>query len=67
MHMDSLGGRRRPRVIIVGGGFGGIAAAQRLRNVDVDVLVADRHIQWGWEYLTWQRGVRLLPSRRVGA
>jgi NADH dehydrogenase len=32
----------RPRVLIVGGGFGGMAAAQRLRNANVDVLVIDR-------------------------
>jgi NADH:ubiquinone reductase (H+-translocating) len=34
------GGRRR--VVIVGGGFGGLAAAQDLRNSDVDVTLIDR-------------------------
>ena len=24
-------------------------------------------LEWGWEYLTWQRGVRLLPGRRSRA
>jgi NADH dehydrogenase len=32
----------RPRVVIIGGGFGGIAAAQRLRHAEVDVVVIDR-------------------------
>jgi len=34
-------GRRR-RVVIVGGGFGGLAAAHDLRRADVDVTVVDR-------------------------
>jgi NADH:ubiquinone reductase (H+-translocating) len=32
----------RRRVVIVGGGFGGLAAARRLRHADVDVTVIDR-------------------------
>jgi NADH dehydrogenase len=33
---------RRPRVVIVGAGFGGLATAIRLRHADVDVTVVDR-------------------------
>src|SRR5262245_3049692 len=33
---------RRPRVVILGAGFGGINAAIGLRNADVDVTVVDR-------------------------
>ena len=36
----SPGSRRR--VVIVGGGFGGLAAARRLKHADVDVTVIDR-------------------------
>jgi NADH dehydrogenase len=32
----------RPQVVIVGGGFGGLAAARRLASVSVDVTVVDR-------------------------
>lgn len=32
----------RPRVVIVGGGFGGIHAARRLRHADAEVVVIDR-------------------------
>lgn len=32
----------KPRVVIVGGGFGGLAAAKRLRSVPVDVTLLDR-------------------------
>jgi NADH:ubiquinone reductase (H+-translocating) len=35
-------GTRRPRVVIVGGGFGGLAAARRLRHADVEVTLVDR-------------------------
>jgi NADH dehydrogenase len=34
-------GKRR-RVVIVGGGFGGLAAARKLRGADVDVTLVDR-------------------------
>jgi NADPH-dependent 2,4-dienoyl-CoA reductase/sulfur reductase-like enzyme len=33
---------RRPRVVIVGAGFGGINAAIGLKSADVDVIVIDR-------------------------
>lgn len=33
----------RPRVIIIGAGFGGLYAARTLRNTDADVLLIDRH------------------------
>jgi NADH dehydrogenase len=32
----------RPHVVIAGGGFGGLAAAQALRDADVDVTLVDR-------------------------
>lgn len=45
---------RRPRVVIVGGGFGGIAAAQRLKNEPVDVLVVDRSNHFVFQPLLYQ-------------
>src|SRR5579885_196068 len=35
--------RRRPRVVIVGAGFGGLTAAKRLRRLPVEVTLLDRH------------------------
>jgi NADH dehydrogenase len=40
MSPDEATGRRR--VVIVGGGFGGLAAARKLRHADVDVTLVDR-------------------------
>ncbi|GAY19239.1 NAD(P)/FAD-dependent oxidoreductase [Mycobacterium sp. shizuoka-1] len=33
---------RRPRVVIIGGGFGGLFCARRFRKADVDVVLLDR-------------------------
>lgn len=33
---------RRPQVVIIGGGFGGLFCARRFRKLDVDVTVVDR-------------------------
>ena len=35
--------RPHPRVVIVGGGFGGLQCAKALRDKPVDVLLVDRH------------------------
>src|SRR5262249_56381790 len=35
--------RTRPRVVIVGGGFGGLHAARALAGADVQVTLLDRH------------------------
>jgi NADH dehydrogenase len=34
--------QRRPRVVIIGGGFGGLNAAKALARADVDVVIVDR-------------------------
>src|SRR3954452_17719399 len=35
--------RSRPRVVVVGGGFAGLAAVRQLSVADVDVLLIDRN------------------------
>jgi len=44
----------RPRVVVVGGGFGGIAAARALRSLPVDVTLVDRHNYHGFWPLLYQ-------------
>lgn len=45
---------RRPRVVIVGAGFGGLNAARTLAKGDVDVLVIDRNNYHGFWPLLYQ-------------
>ena len=33
---------KRPRIVIIGAGFGGLEAAKALRKADVDITVIDR-------------------------
>lgn len=55
--------QRRARVIIIGGGFGGIAAAQRLRREPVDLLLIDRHNHYVFQPLLYQvASATLAPS-----
>ncbi len=35
--------RHRPRIVIIGAGFGGLAAAKALAKADADVTIVDRH------------------------
>ena len=40
--MASMNASARPRVLILGGGFAGIGAMQKLRRADADVVLVDR-------------------------
>ena len=40
-----LSGKHKPRVVIVGGGFAGIAPAKSLRSCDADGTLIDRRNQ----------------------
>src|SRR5215468_6119 len=43
-----------PRVVIIGGGFGGLNAARRLRGKDVDVTLIDRRNHHLFQPLLYQ-------------
>lgn len=43
-----------PKIIIVGGGFGGIELAKRLKNKEVDILMLDRHNYHTFQPLLYQ-------------
>lgn len=52
----------RPRVVIVGAGFGGLHAAKRLANVPVDVVMIDRNNFHTFQPLLYQVATAALDS-----
>jgi NADH dehydrogenase len=56
----------RPRVLILGGGFAGVGAAQKLRRADADVLLVDRHDYHTFQPLLYQLATGLLETTAVG-
>lgn len=55
----------RHRVVIVGGGFGGLRAAQHLRDADVDVTLVDRRNFHLFQPLTYQVATGALSPGEV--
>ena len=45
---------RLPQVVIIGGGFGGLSAARRLKHVECEVTVIDRHNHHVFQPLLYQ-------------
>src|SRR4051795_1658067 len=56
----------RPRVVILGGGFAGIGAAQKLKDADADVVLIDRHDYHTFQPLLYQLATGLLGTSAVG-
>ncbi|WFU45498.1 NAD(P)/FAD-dependent oxidoreductase (plasmid) [Bradyrhizobium sp. CB82] len=59
--------REHKRVIIVGGGFAGIAAARALRHADVDVVLIDRRNHHIFQPLLYQVATALLSPAEIAA
>jgi NADH dehydrogenase len=55
----------RPQVVIVGAGFGGLAAATALARVDCDVTVIDRHNYHLFQPLLYQVATAGLPPSDI--
>jgi NADH dehydrogenase len=56
----------RPRVLILGGGFAGIGAAQKLEHADAEVVLVDRHDYHTFQPLLYQLATGLLETTAVG-
>jgi NADH dehydrogenase len=55
-----------PRVVIVGGGFGGLAAAKALRRAPVEVILIDRNNHHVFMPLLYQVATAVLAPGQVG-
>jgi NADH dehydrogenase len=60
-------GDRRPQVVIVGAGFGGLAAAKRLGRAPVDVVVVDRENHHLFQPLVYEVAMAALSATDVSA
>jgi NADH dehydrogenase len=58
---------KRPNVVIVGAGFGGLAAAQRLANKSVDVTIVDRRNHHLFQPLLYQVATAALSPADIAA
>jgi NADH dehydrogenase len=56
----------RPRVLILGGGFAGVGAAQHLKKAEADVVLVDRHDYHTFQPLLYQLATGLLETEAVG-
>jgi NADH:ubiquinone reductase (H+-translocating) len=58
---------KRPHVVIVGAGFGGLAAARALRHADVDVTIVDRNNYHLFQPLLYQVASGLLDPSAIAS
>jgi NADH:quinone reductase (non-electrogenic) len=56
----------RPRVLILGGGFAGVGAAQKLKDAEAEVVLVDRHDYHTFQPLLYQFASGLLEQTAVG-
>lgn len=56
----------KPRVVIIGGGFGGLQLAKKLKNAPVDVLLLDKHNYHTFQPLLYQVAMGSLEADSVG-
>jgi NADH:ubiquinone reductase (H+-translocating) len=59
--------KERPKVIIIGGGFGGLSAAQALKSAPVDVTVIDRRNYHLFQPLLYQHATGSLSAGEIAA
>lgn len=60
-------GIARPRVVVVGGGFGGLAAARALKKAPVEVLLIDKRNHYLFQPLLYQVATAVLSPSDIAA
>lgn len=56
----------KPRVVIIGGGFGGIQLAKKLKNAPVEILLLDKHNYHTFQPLLYQVAMGALEGDSIG-
>ncbi len=56
----------KPKVVVIGGGFGGLQLAQRLKNAPVNVLLLDKHNYHTFQPLLYQVAMGALEADSIG-
>ena len=56
----------RPRVVIIGGGFGGLSLAKKLKNAPVDVLMLDKANYHTFQPLLYQVAIGSIAADSIG-
>jgi NADH dehydrogenase len=59
--------RKQKRVVIIGGGFAGIAAAHALRHADAEVVLIDRRNHYIFQPLLYQVATAVLSPAEIAA
>src|ERR1700736_5630777 len=57
----------QPKIVIVGGGFGGLAAAKALRNVPAKIMLIDRTNHHLFQPLLYQVATSVLSPGQIGS
>src|ERR1700682_5241195 len=56
-----------PRIVIVGGGFGGLAAAKALKNAPAQIILIDRANHHLFQPLLYQVATSVLTPGQIGS
>src|ERR1700712_631671 len=57
--------KSKPRVVIIGGGFGGLQLAKKLKNAPVDILMLDKHNYHTFQPLLYQVAMGAIPADSI--
>jgi NADH dehydrogenase len=64
--MNQTETKSKPRVVIVGGGFGGMELAKKLKNAPVEVLLLDKHNYHTFQPLLYQVAMGDIAADSIG-
>jgi NADH dehydrogenase len=57
---------KKPQVLVLGGGFGGLGAAQKLSKLDVEITLIDKHNYHTFQPMLYQVATDLIATEEVG-